>query len=132
MVTLRMQEIAATILGRIIQLLLKDLQFIQIDCSMCQTCLAFLCILILVRLLRRTASLHSANEILVCWLIKQGAIKNRGNSFAGTLTMKCNVANEKIVKPALPSLLWSHCIAVFKARGCSNSSFGYGFENMLR
>ena len=46
--------------------------------------------------------------------------------------MKCNVANEKIVKPALPSLLWSHCIAVFKARGCSNSSVGYGFENMLR
>ena len=42
--------------------------------------------------------------------------KNRGNSFAGTLTMKCNVANEKIVKPALPSLLWSHCIAVFKAK----------------
>lgn len=46
--------------------------------------------------------------------------------------MKCNVANEKIVKPALPSLLWSHCIALFKARGCSNSSVGYGFENMLR
>ena len=45
--------------------------------------------------------------------------------------MKCNVANEKIVKPALPSLLWSHCIAVFKARGCSNSSVGYDFENML-
>ena len=78
MVTLRMQEIAATILGRIIQLLLKDLQFIQIDCSMCQTCLAFLCVLILVRLLRRTACLHSANEILICWLIKQGAIKKSG------------------------------------------------------
>ena len=46
--------------------------------------------------------------------------------------MKCNVANEKIIKPALPSLLRSHCIALFKARGCSNSSVGYGFENMLR
>ena len=57
--------------------------------------------------------------------------KNRGNSFAGTLTMKCNFANEKIIKPALPSLLWSHCIALFKARGCSNSSVGYDFENML-
>ena len=132
MVTLRMQEIAATILGRIIQLLLKDLQFIPIDCSMCQTCLAFLCILILVRLLRRTASLHSANEILVCWLIKQGSIKKSGNSFAGTLTVTCIVANERIIKPALPSLLCSHCIAVFKARRCSNSSVGYGFENMLR
>ena len=41
--------------------------------------------------------------------------------------MKCNVANEKIIKPALPSLLRSHCIALFKARGCSNSSVGYDF-----
>ena len=128
-----MQEIAATMLGsRIIQLLLKDLRFIPIAFSMGQMCLAFLCILILVRLLRRTASLRSANEILVCWLIKQGSIKKSGNSFAGTLTVTCIVANERIIKPALPSLLCSHCIAVFKARRCSNSSVGYGFENMLR
>lgn len=46
--------------------------------------------------------------------------------------MTCIVANERIIKPTLPSLFWSHCIAVFKARRCSNSSVGYGFENMLR
>lgn len=129
-----MQEIAATILGRIIQLLLKDLQFIPIACSMCQMCLALLCIQSYLSsfLKANSASLHSANEILVCCLIKQGSIKNRGKSFAGMLTMKCNIANENILKPALPSVLWSHCIAVFKVHGCSNSSVGYGFENMLR
>ena len=58
--------------------------------------------------------------------------KNRGNSFSRTLTVTCIVANERIIKPTLPSLFWSHCIAVFKARRCSNSSVGYGFENMLR
>lgn len=46
--------------------------------------------------------------------------------------MTCIVANERIIKPALPSLLRSHCIAVFKERRCLNSSVGHGFENMLR